>query len=286
MLLWFLVPILRTKMSSASGGVLTHVAYTTDSKFLLCGSGCVVKLYSTATGAQVRQLEGHTDEITAVAHHPTSVLQAFSASLDGRIVLWDLDEAIILRVICVGQPILSMALDAAMPEAKAIVLTGSSAMPLDVPAYCHGIMHGSRVYSVALRISEDQSAWAASQLARADGAPAATAAAGDAKQHGTFGTLARPWPAAATFLFKARGATALAVGACGGNSSVVGALCGKMLRLHDVAAGVPPPDMRASVVRACDWACHSGGLRVRTASALAEYPRSQSIRARAASTRV
>ena len=233
----------------ASGGMLTRMAYTTDSKFLLCCSGCVVKLFSTATGAQVRLLEGHTAEVTAVAHHPTSVLQAFTASLDGRILLWDLDEAIVLRVICVGLPILAMALDAAQPEASAIVLTGGgdeAALP-DVPSYCQGLVHAGRVYSVALRVSESQSAWAATQLARSS-QPSKLSTQPMAAA--SFGTLVRPWPAAATFLFKARGATALAVGACGGRSSVVGALSGKMLRLHDVAAGTreaPAADGPAAV---------------------------------------
>ena len=235
--------------TQASGGVLSHVAYTTDSQFLLCCSGCVVKLFSTATGAQVRLLAGHTAEVTSVVHHPTLVLQAYTASLDGRILLWDLDESIVLRVICVGQPIISMALDAAEPAAKAFVLTGSSSEgAADVPSYCQGVTAAGRVYSVALRVSEEQSAWAAGFLAKEQdkqqqqqqqvAAPSSSTALSTAAGAGaSFGTLARPWPAAATFVFKAKGATALAVGACGGPSSVVGALCGKMLRLHDVAAG-------------------------------------------------
>ena len=246
----------------SSGGLLTRIAYTSDSKFLLCCSGYVIKLFSTVTGAQVRTLVGHTAEVTAVVQHPTLELQAFSASVDGRILLWDLDEAKVLRVVCVGLPILAMALDAAQTEPTAIVLTGgggSEAPPSDVPVYCQGLVHAGRVYSVGLgrKAIESQTDWAASYLARlaaarpaVEGAeeedegmavvgPSATTSSGGggAAISAGFGSSARPWPAAATFLFKARGATALAVGRCGGGSSVVGALCGKMLRLHDVAAG-------------------------------------------------
>jgi hypothetical protein len=155
----------------SSGGLLTRIAYTSDSKFLLCCSGYVIKLFSTVTGAQVRTLVGHTAEVTAVVQHPTLELQAFSASVDGRILLWDLDEAKVLRVVCVGLPILAMALDAAQPEPTAIVLTGgggSEAPPSDVPVYCQGLVHAGRVYSVGLgrKAIESQTDWAASYLAR------------------------------------------------------------------------------------------------------------------------
>ena len=216
---------------SASGGLLQRVAYTADSKFLLCCSGNVIKIFSTATGTQVRVLEGHTAEVTAVAHRSTSVLQAFSASLDGRLLLWDLDEAIVLRSICIGLSIVDMALDAARPDV-AFVLTSEN-VPTDVPGYCQGLAGAGRVCSVALRVSDSQAAWAATQLARGGGGAGGTESSG----RESFGTLKRPWPAEVTTLFKAQRATALAAATCGGNSSVVGALNGKMLRLHDVATG-------------------------------------------------
>ena len=83
-----------------------NAAFSTDSKHLLCCSGCVIKVFSCATGSQLRLLVGHTDEVTSVAHSLTSVLQAFSSSLDGMIMQWDLDDAVMLRCFCIGRPIL------------------------------------------------------------------------------------------------------------------------------------------------------------------------------------
>ena len=113
-----------------SGGPLTCVAYTRDGSgsFLLAASGCVVRLYSAATGTHVRRLEGHTAPVTNVAHSAAVVLQALSSGLDGRLILWDLDEACALRTICVGLPILAMALDETQPS-SAFVLTGLAPAP-------------------------------------------------------------------------------------------------------------------------------------------------------------
>ena len=55
---------------AASGGLLSCITFTRDptGSFLLAASGSVIKLFSTATGAQVRLLEGHKSTVTAVAH--------------------------------------------------------------------------------------------------------------------------------------------------------------------------------------------------------------------------
>ena len=135
--------------TTSSGGVLKRVAYTRDPQgsFLLACSGCVVKVFSAATGVQVRLLKGHTAEVTAVAHSPTSVLQGLSAGLDGQVILWDLDEAIALRTICVGLPIISMVLDS-VQLATAYILTGaasSAEADASMPAYCRGLAAAGRV---------------------------------------------------------------------------------------------------------------------------------------------
>ena len=134
---------------------------------LLACSGCVIKLYSAATGVQVRLLQGHTADVTAVTHSPTSVLQALSAGLDGRIILWDLDEAFALRSICVGLPILSMVLHPLQSD-SAFILTGrarssshrrqskeDSASEADGGGVSYG-MH----WEVALELLQDCEAWA------------------------------------------------------------------------------------------------------------------------------
>ena len=244
-------------MRSSSGGAIHCVAYLDTGSYLLACSGCAIKLFSTETGVQVRLLEGHTDCVTAVAQSRASSLQAYSAGLDGRIVLWDLDEANILRVICVGLPVLSMVLNPSDPYG-AFLLTSSNAQAttVSVPMYCRAQVSAGRVYSVSLRVSQTQAAWAAKQMAssasasgRQKQASAAGGSGGSAGEGGdggdsgdggggaTLGSLMRPWPAEVMALFKAKGATVIAVGLCGGTSPVVGALAGIHLRLHDVGSG-------------------------------------------------
>ena len=99
------------------------------------------------------------------------------------------------RTLCVGLPVVAMALDVAQPE-MAYVLTGAAdeQFSATLPAYCRGQASAGRVYSVGLAVTDEQAKWAADQTAKG------------AATEGGFGTLARPWPARLTSLFKARGA--------------------------------------------------------------------------------
>ncbi|KAL1528976.1 hypothetical protein AB1Y20_010297 [Prymnesium parvum] len=208
---------------------MRNVAFSSDSKYLLCCSGCVVKLFSCATGAQLRLLVGHSDEVTAVAHSTTSVLQAFSAALDGLIIQWDLDEAVLLRCFSVGRPILAFSLTSAAPD-LGFVLLGGAAAPQS-PAYCRDLAKADFVYSVALRVSKRHAARAHTLAApppdAADAAGARTPPP-SRRPHADLplGTAERPWPADLRALFRAAQPTALAVGACGGASAVVAVLSG------------------------------------------------------------
>ena len=166
-----------------SGGSLTCIAYTRDGNgsYLLAASGCVVRLYSTATGAHVRRLEGHSAPVTSVSHslgrlHQSDVMQALSSSLDGRLIVWDLDEATALRTFCIGLPIVSMALHETQPD-SAFVLTGmapeagsAAAIAAAVPNYCRDLAGAGRVYAVELTPSESLSAWADAHMAKANAA--------------------------------------------------------------------------------------------------------------------
>jgi hypothetical protein len=141
--------------SLLSGGSLVEhdCSFSTDNKYLLCCSGNVVKVFSCKTGAQVRMLEGHTDQVTAVAHNPANILQACSASLDGCIMLWDIDGALMLRCFCLGLPIAAMAIDATMPT-DAFVLTADLPPSPTTPAYARGLAVPGRAYSVKLALDK------------------------------------------------------------------------------------------------------------------------------------
>ena len=141
--------------SLLSGGSLVEhdCSFSTDNKYLLCCSGNVVKVFSCKTGAQVRMLEGHTDQVTAVAHNPANILQACSASLDGCIMLWDIDGALMLRCFCLGLPIAAMAIDSTMPT-DAFVLTAELPPSPTTPAYARGLAVPGRAYSVQLALDK------------------------------------------------------------------------------------------------------------------------------------
>ena len=141
--------------SLLSGGSLVEhdCSFSTDNKYLLCCSGNVVKVFSCKTGAQVRMLEGHTDQVTAVAHNPANILQACSASLDGCIMLWDIDGALMLRCFCLGLPIAAMAIDSTMPT-DAFVLTADLPPSPTTPAYARGLAVPGRAYSVQLALDK------------------------------------------------------------------------------------------------------------------------------------
>ncbi|XP_007253300.3 WD repeat-containing protein 75 [Astyanax mexicanus] len=81
---------------------------TKDCRFLICGSGDSVKVFSTSTEECVHVLEGHTDQVTGVALNPANHLQVYSCSADGTVRLWDFIDGILIKTFIFGYPILSL----------------------------------------------------------------------------------------------------------------------------------------------------------------------------------
>lgn len=75
--------------------------------------GSSVQIHSTATGLVVSTLSAppstdakpHTDILTSAAINPQNAFQLITASLDGRLLIWDYVNATLLQTIGVGQPI-------------------------------------------------------------------------------------------------------------------------------------------------------------------------------------
>ncbi|XP_033899600.3 WD repeat-containing protein 75-like [Acipenser ruthenus] len=82
--------------------------FTLDSKYLLCTSGDMVKVYSTATEECVHVLQGHTNLVTGIALNPTNHLQVYSCSMDGTIKLWDFTDNILIKTFTVGYKLLAL----------------------------------------------------------------------------------------------------------------------------------------------------------------------------------
>ncbi|XP_062390523.1 WD repeat-containing protein 75 [Sardina pilchardus] len=86
----------------------TSPIITIDSRFLLCVSGDLVKVYSTKTQEVVRVLEGHTNQVTGIALNPANHLQVYSCSADGTIMLWDFMDGILIKTFVIGYPICAL----------------------------------------------------------------------------------------------------------------------------------------------------------------------------------
>ncbi len=81
------------------GGAVFKVQLTPDGKeFVACSSDKTVRVFTTATGAAVRTLSGHTDWVYAVALSPDGKTVA-SGSWDGEVRLWNFADGKPLRTI-------------------------------------------------------------------------------------------------------------------------------------------------------------------------------------------
>ncbi|KAF8913139.1 quinon protein alcohol dehydrogenase-like superfamily [Gymnopilus junonius] len=92
--------------------------FTRDGNYFFSLVGSSVKIHSTTTGLVVSTLSAppladanaHTDILTSAAINPQNAFQLITASLDGRLLIWDYANATLLQTIEVGQPIRCMCL--------------------------------------------------------------------------------------------------------------------------------------------------------------------------------
>lgn len=84
-----------------AGGSLVRrgACFTADGSRLAVCAGAVVRLHSSATGAQLRELAGHGGEVTAVARPPGESDALYTASADGTLRLWDAATGDCLRTL-------------------------------------------------------------------------------------------------------------------------------------------------------------------------------------------
>ncbi|XP_028847486.1 WD repeat-containing protein 75 [Denticeps clupeoides] len=93
------------------GGSRINVAapvISVDSRFLLCASGDLVKVFSTSTEEWVHVLQGHTNVVTGITLNPANQLQVYSSSADGTVRLWDFTDGILIKTFVIGYPIATL----------------------------------------------------------------------------------------------------------------------------------------------------------------------------------
>ena len=89
------------------GGLITSrpLCYAADGRHFYAPCGSDVRVYSARSGDHVATLRGHADAVTAVAVDPSNARQLYSASLDGTVKLWRLDDGACARTIAVDEPV-------------------------------------------------------------------------------------------------------------------------------------------------------------------------------------
>ncbi|XP_077978936.1 WD repeat-containing protein 75-like [Glandiceps talaboti] len=98
---------MRYRVDTCGGSSLVAIRtiFSSDSRYLMCCCGHIVKVLSVASGECVHELRGHKDMITSIAINSQNQLQLFSSSLDNTIKQWDYSDGILLRTYDILQPV-------------------------------------------------------------------------------------------------------------------------------------------------------------------------------------
>ncbi|XP_071730304.1 uncharacterized protein [Rutidosis leptorrhynchoides] len=97
-------------------------AFSNDAKKLLVCTGNTVSIFSTATGLQVTELEGHTALVTSVTVVPATtpasriLCNCWTTSHDGTIKYWDFSVPELIKTINVQLPVYSMVIPSLLDQ--------------------------------------------------------------------------------------------------------------------------------------------------------------------------
>lgn len=104
--------------AAMAGGQLTLASplFSGDGRFFFVCCYATVRVYSTSSAELLTELE-HGGTVTGVAINPLNAFQLLTASVDGRIRVWEYQEGKELRTVDLGLPIVAAVLagDAAEP---------------------------------------------------------------------------------------------------------------------------------------------------------------------------
>ena len=90
------------KARIGNGGMTGNIAYSPDGGHIAVASQLGIWLYDAETGAEIKQLTGHTRRVTVVAFSPDSSMLA-SGGRDEAIRIWNVYTGEQLRVIKPGR---------------------------------------------------------------------------------------------------------------------------------------------------------------------------------------
>lgn len=111
-------------------------AFSNDAKKLLVCTGNTVSIFSTTTGLQVLELEGHTALVTSITVVPAStpatriLCNCWTTSLDGTIKYWDFSMPELMKTISIQLPIYSMVIPSLLAQQSE-----TNEQPSDIYAY-------------------------------------------------------------------------------------------------------------------------------------------------------
>ncbi|KAJ3104951.1 hypothetical protein HDU97_008699 [Phlyctochytrium planicorne] len=106
------------EVTTLAGGATARCppVFTLDSKYFLIAVSTHIKMFSILTGQLVRTISAaagtaHLGMVTQIVLNPKNQFQLFSASLDGTIKLWDINDGSLLKTWNLYQPVTHIVLD-------------------------------------------------------------------------------------------------------------------------------------------------------------------------------
>jgi len=115
------------------------LALSRDGKAVLVSWLNKVEILSPVSRKRLLSLEGHSAAATAVCVHPLNVSQAYTASFDGTIRLWDISDGANLKQWNVHQPIFQLVISSDAQHAYVTILKGVATEGNKSVSYVHQV---------------------------------------------------------------------------------------------------------------------------------------------------